>query len=451
MPGTTQLYDKYGLLSAPIRSVLTRMTLPMILGIISVQLFNLVDTFFISLLGTQALAAISFTFPVTFVVLSLIMGLGVGLSTHLAHLLGQGAHERAAAVTTHGLVLTVLLVALAGGLGYLAIDPLFTLLGAEAALLPLIKQYMQIWYAAIPLLAIPMAGNAAIRATGDTRTPSLVMITAGVVNGLLDPLLIFGIGPFPAMGVAGAAIASAGSWLLALVVALRILVVRERLLSPMLLKLRRMRRYGRTILAVGLPAAFTNMLTPLANGLLMALLARQGTEAVAAFGAGNRIEVFLLLVVMGLSSSLAPFVSQNNGAGQPLRVRRALLGSYHFSLVFQLALYLLVVWFSPWLVQAFTQDPEVDQLLNHYLQILPLSYGALGIVMLTASTLNALHRPLQSMLLSLTRLFVILLPSAWIGVQIAGPQGIFVAMTLSNLLVAGIIYRHVWRQWRVPR
>ncbi|WP_458794351.1 MATE family efflux transporter, partial [Vibrio cholerae] len=173
------MHDKHGLLSAPIPLVLRQMTVPMIFGLVAILMFNLVDTFFISLLGTQALAAISYTFPVTFAVNCITMGIGVGLSTCIGRLLGQGDGRQAARVSSHGLLLVLLLVAAASTLGLLTIEPLFLLLGASHELIPLIKEYMVVWYLTIPLLVLPMAGNSAIRATGDTKTPAKIMMLAG--------------------------------------------------------------------------------------------------------------------------------------------------------------------------------------------------------------------------------------------------------------------------------
>ncbi|NVP02217.1 MATE family efflux transporter, partial [Photobacterium damselae subsp. damselae] len=134
--------DKHGLLSEPIPDVLRRLTIPMIFGMIAILLFNLVDTFFVSLLGTQALAAVSFTFPITFALNSITMGVSVGISTSLGRLLGRGDSQSAARFTTHGLLLALVLMSIAAMIGFFTIDPLFTLLGAEPSLLPIIHQYM---------------------------------------------------------------------------------------------------------------------------------------------------------------------------------------------------------------------------------------------------------------------------------------------------------------------
>lgn len=288
------------LLTAPMTSVLLRMTGPMILGIVAILAFNLVDTFFIGMLGTQALAAISFTFPVTFVVTSLAMGLGAGLSAVMGHALGQGKHEEAARITTDNLFLAVLLVTLIAVAGALTIHPLFRLLGASDALIALIYDYMLIWYLTVPMLVLPMVGNAAIRATGDTKTPSLVMTVAGLVNGVLDPLLIFGIGPFPEWGIRGAAIATSLSWLMAMLVSLYLLRHREGLLRWRLSPRPQLLAHWRALLHVAVPASFTNMLNPLANAVLMTIFAGLGTEVVAAYGAASRVEALLLIVMMAL-------------------------------------------------------------------------------------------------------------------------------------------------------
>ena len=302
--------DKYGLLSDPIPDALSRLAVPMVFGMIAILMFNLVDTFFISLLGTNALAAVSFTFPVTFGLNCITMGMSVGISTSIGRLLGSGDTKSAARLTTHGLLLAVILMVLGSTVGWLTIDPLFSLMGANADLLPIIHEYMTVWYIAIPLLVIPMTGNSAIRATGDAKSPAKIMIMAGLINGILDPLLIFGYGPFPELGVKGAAISSGISWAVALTASLYLLHRREKLLTmPVLLKLK---SDWQQILHIGAPAGLSNALNPLSSALLMSLLAAQGTASVAAFGAAIRIESILVIGMMALGSALMPFMAQIN-------------------------------------------------------------------------------------------------------------------------------------------
>ncbi|MFM4809911.1 MATE family efflux transporter [Aeromonas hydrophila] len=421
------------LLTAPMTSVLLRMTGPMILGIVAILAFNLVDTFFIGMLGTQALAAISFTFPVTFVVTSLAMGLGAGLSAVMGHALGQGKHDEAARITTDNLFLAVLLVALIALAGALTIHPLFRLLGASDELIALIYDYMLIWYLTVPMLVLPMVGNAAIRATGDTKTPSLVMTVAGLVNGVLDPLLIFGIGPFPAWGIRGAAIATSLSWLMAMLVSLYILRHREGLLRWRLSPRPQLLAHWRALLHVAVPASFTNMLNPLANAVLMTIFAGLGTEVVAAYGAASRVEALLLIVMMALSSVLAPFISQNCGAGNPARAKAALQFCMRFALLFQLAVYALTWLLAPFIAELFSDHPQVVRLIVLYLHLVPIGYGFQGMVMLLASALNGVRASSVAFLFNGLRLFVFLLPGAWLGAKLGGEQGIYLGILVANL------------------
>lgn len=426
------MHDKHGLLTAPIPNVLSQMTIPMIFGLIAILMFNLVDTFFISLLGTESLAAISFTFPVTFAVNCITMGIGIGLSTSIGRLLGQGDAKNAARFSSHGVLLAVVLVTFASILGLLTIKPLFLLLGATDDLIPLIEQYMQVWYLTIPLLVIPMAGNSAIRATGDTKTPAKIMMLAGCINGLLDPLLIFGYGPFPELGIQGAAIASAFSWLGALCGSLYVLIKREKLLAwpyfPTLW------HDWQQILKVGTPAALSNAMNPLSGALLMIMLASHGTAAVAAYGAAQRIESILILVLMSLTSALTPFMAQNIGAKNIERSFAGLFLSMRFSIVFQLMIFAMMVPLSIPLSALFSQEPSVRDLLWHYLLVVPLSYGFQGIVMMLVSGLNALHQPMRAFQWSVMRLFVFTLPAAWLGSYLYDVEGLFIGIAAGNTL-----------------
>ncbi|OEE69437.1 MATE family efflux transporter [Enterovibrio norvegicus FF-33] len=430
--------DKHGLLTGPIDQVLKNMTIPMVFGLVAILAFSLVDTFFISLLGTDALAAVSFTFPITFAVNCITMGIGVGLSTCIARSLGKRDIDDAARVSGHGLILAVLLVIVASIIGLSTIDPLFRLLGAQDRLLPLIHDYMNVWYLSIPLLVIPMAGNSAIRATGDTKTPAKIMIVAGVINGLLDPLLIFGLGPVPELGVQGAAIASAISWAGALVCSLYVLIKRERLLArPSPSKLI---QDWKDILAIGTPAALSNALNPISGAILMMLLAAQGTAAVAAYGAAQRIESLLLIVMMALTSTLTPLMAQNFGASNPSRAFDALFRAMRFSILFQLLIFIAMVPLSAPIASMFSQEPAVQNKLWHYLIVVPASYGMQGVMMMLVSALNAMKKPVLAFAINLMRLFVLLLPMAWIGSLLDNTEGMFIGIAAANGIAGMIAY-----------
>ena len=404
----------------------------MVFGMVAILLFNLVDTFFISLLGTDALAAVSFTFPVTFAVNCITMGIGVGLSASIGRLLGQGNSRHAAQLTTHGLILAIGLIIIACFIGFFTIDPLFRLLGAEDKLIPLIHQYMSIWYLTIPLLVIPMSSNSAIRATGDTKTPAKIMMLAGLINGILDPLLIFGYGPFPELGIKGAAIASGISWFGALCASFYVLTHKVKLLA--LPKMSSLFSDWKQILSIGTPAGLSTALNPISGAILMMMLASQGTVAVASYGAAQRVESLMLLVMISLTSALSPFVAQNLGAKQPERVKEAIFLAVKFSVLFQLFLYILIVPLSIPLSHLFSQDGLVQHGLWMYLICVPFSYGFQGIIMVLVSSLNAMQKPLHSFSWSFMRLFIFTLPTAWVGSHYYGMEGLFIGIAIGNIL-----------------
>ncbi|MDN3390016.1 MATE family efflux transporter [Pseudoalteromonas sp. APC 3691] len=440
MRAISKSQNRPDLLNDPILPTLKTMTIPMIFGMITLMMFNIVDTFFISLLGTEPLAAVSFTFPVTFTVISLAIGLGIGTSAVIAKALGSNKIDEARFDASISLMVGVVLVIVLSSVGYLLIDPIFTLLGAGAQVLPLIHEYMNVWFIGSVFLITPMIGNSVLRASGDTKTPSIVMGGAGLINAVLDPILIFGFGPVPALGIQGAAIASVVAWSVAVVIILYILAVKKRLLS---LKAGKQTVTGaiRKILKIGLPAAGANMLTPVAMAVMTALVAHHGPEAVAAFGVGSRIESIASILVLALSMTLPPFVSQNFGAGKLCRVKEAYTGTLKFVMVWQFAIYVLLIAFSGVISQLFGKEQAVIDVIKLFIYTIPLSYGLQGVIILSNSSFNALHKPMNALVLSVIRLFIFYVPFAYIGNEIAGLLGLFIGAAIGNLFTAIVAYK----------
>ena len=412
----------------------------MILGMVMLMTFGLVDTFFISMLGTEELAAISFTFPVTFTVISLNIGLGIGTSAVIARLLGANLHEQAKETATATLMLSFVLALLLAIIGLLTIEPIFRLMGAGNELLVHIKDYMHVWYSAGVFLAMPMVGNSVLRASGDTKTPSYVMAVGGLINAILDPILIFGWGPFPALGMQGAAISTLISWAIGLFYILYLLAIKRRLMQARLLRWHEFKRSCGGILKIGLPAAGANMLTPIAAGVVTSIVANYGPVAVAAWGVGGRLESIASIVVLSLSMSLPPFISQNYGANKLERVQHAYRLCIKFVLAWQLLIYALVALIAGVLAGIFADDKQVVELIHLFLLVVPLGYGCQGVIILTNSSFNAMHLPSSAFWLSVVRLFVVLVPLAYLGSHLAGLSGILWSTVLANIMVAVVAY-----------
>ncbi|WP_414830922.1 MATE family efflux transporter [Alteromonas sp. H39] len=412
----------------------------MILGMIMMMSFGLIDTFFVSLLGTDQLAAISFTFPVTFTVISLNIGLGIGTSAIIGKLQGAGEIKESQQHATGALTLSFLLVGVLAILGFLFIEPVFHLLNATDNLMPYIRDYMGIWYASSVFLALPMVGNSVLRACGDTRTPSIIMAAGGGLNALLDPLFIFGWGPVPAMGIQGAALATFIAWFVGASWILYLLAIQRKLILPRLLTMPEMKASSRDILRIGLPAAGANMLTPIAGGVMTAVVAGYGAEAVAAWGVGNRMESIASIVILALSMTLPPFISQNVGANNYKRVTDAYSIALKFILLWQLAVFLVMFLLSSWIAAAFAKEQEVAELIRLFLMIVPLGYGMQGVIILTNSSLNAMHRPMSALVLSVIRLFVFFVPVSVAGSLLFDLQGLFWGTVVANICMASISF-----------
>jgi putative MATE family efflux protein len=422
----------------PVGKTLIKLTIPMIFGLIGIVAFNLVDTYFVGKLGTSELAALSFTFPVVLVIGSLAMGIGMGASAVISRAVGEGDRDKVQRLATDSLLLALIFVGFFIVIGLFTIGPLFRALGAPEDILPLIRQYMKIWYPGMIFVVIPMVGNNAIRAIGDTRTPGLIMLVAAGVNGALDPLLIFGIGPFPRLEIVGAAIATVIARAVTLVVAVYVLWRRERLITVSRVPFKKIFNSWKRVLYIGIPTAAARMIIPVGLGIITRMLSAYGPEAVASFGVSSRIEFFSLTVVTALSVVLGPFVGQNWGAGMHGRARTGVRYSSLFSMLWGALLWAVLALIARPVASQFNENPEVIDGIVLFLRIVPVGYGLQGILLLAVSTLNVLNKPLHSAALRVLQMFVLFVPFAILGSQLLGMSGIFAALSFSYL-VSGLL------------
>ena len=385
---------RISLLEGPPGKTLIRMTIPAAFGIVAIMLFNIVDTFFVSRLGTQELAAIGFTYPVVFIVMSLAIGIGMGATSAISRAIGNQHSHQIKRLTTDSLFLAFVLFGVVAAVGLFTISPVFRLMGASETLISRISEYMTIWYLGIGLIVVPMVGNSAIRSTGDTKTPAVIMAIAAAVNVVLDPLLIFGVGIFPRMELRGAALATVISYGITMVASLWILGRRERMLSAEFPRLNVMLDSWKQILSVGVPAAATQMVVPLSTGMLMRMISEFGEPAVGAYGVGIRIESLALIGVIGFGFALMPFVGQNFGAAKKDRTLEAIRFAGRYAIVWGLGAAMLLALFATPIAGIFSDDARVIPIIASFLWIVPVSYGLYGVSLLTSVSFNAINRPL---------------------------------------------------------
>jgi putative MATE family efflux protein len=428
------------MLNGDISQTLKSMTIPMIVGMLMLMTFSIVDTFFVSMLGTEQLAAISFTFPVTFTVISLNIGLGIGTSAIIGKYIGSGNTQDSKVLATGALMLSALMVGIFAVIGIFSIEFVFSLMGADKSLMPFIQAYMVPWYLAGIFLAIPMVGNSVLRAFGDTKTPSIIMAVGGAINVALDPILIFGWGPIPALGIQGAAIATATAWAVCVVWILYLLAVKRQLIEPRILSWAEFTVAARGVLKIGLPAAGANMLTPIAGGVMTAVVATYGTAAVAAWGVGNRLESIASIIVLALSMSLPPFISQNYGADKLSRIKTAFDIAAKFVITWQLVVFAILAISSSYIAQVFAEEASVARDITLFLCIVPIGYGLQGIIILVNSCFNAMHKPMSALILSILRLFAVYVPIASLGSYLYGLEGLFWGCVIANVLTSVLAY-----------
>jgi putative MATE family efflux protein len=417
---------------------LVNMALPMLLGITTMMAQAFIDMWFLGKVGDRALAAYSFGFPILMIVTSVAIGLGAGASSVVARAIGADNHARARRLSTDSLILSLIISVVCAVIGVLTIEPLFTALGAPDDMMPMIRPFMTILYAAVPFIMLGMVGTASMRATGDTLLAGKLMIAAAILNIILDPIFIFGLGPVPALGLNGAAIAGLLSRGVFFIVGTYYLRYRLDLVTFGKPDAAEMRDSWRDVLHVGLPAAGTNVIVPMGLALVTAMIADFGPWAVAGFGVASRIESLVLVPYYALSAIIGPFVGQNLSALREDRIQEALRLCAVFCIVSGLVVAGGLALASGFLPTLFSDSPEVINVTKTFLWIAPIGYGTYGVVMYVNASFNGLGKPMPGVAISVMRIVVLYIPLAFAGKALFGIVGIFAAYALANLLSGAI-------------
>lgn len=411
-----------------------RMAVPMTIGIGAIISFSIADTYFIGKLGAQPLAAISYTIPVTTLFFNLIFGLAIAMSATVSRKIGAGLHDEVTKTATIGVMMAVIISALLAVLGYLLLNPLFRALGAGTDVMPLIRDYMCIWFAGAVFLSIPVVANAAIRGTGDAKWPAVIMVMVAIVNIILDPLLIFGMWGIPAMGIKGAAVASLIAYMIASVIALAILGMREKIFCL---------RYGfhaaswaqacKPLLVIAIPVSLANLITPVMTSIYTAILSGIGDEAVAGYGIASRFEAFALIPIMALAGGLAPLVGQSFGAGLQDRVAEALRKAISFAVIYGIFCGFFFYVTGDIMVRNFTDNVTIREYALLYVVFVPISFIGVNIFAVITSMMNATGMSRQALGLNLAKSFLIAVPLAILLISYYGVGGFVASVIFANM------------------
>jgi putative MATE family efflux protein len=408
----------------PLLGILLRVALPITLANFSQSSFELVNAFWVGRVGEGAIAAVAASGPL----FSVLISLGSGLSTAGAVLIAQNAGARRHHVLDHVAAQTLLMVgcmAMAFALvGEVFSSPLLTFIGVEPAVHDLAAHYLHIRYVGMVPMFCFMATQAMLQAVGEVRFAMLVQVGAIACNVLLDPLLIFGPGPLPALGVGGAALATVMVQTGALVIALRHLLSGRSALHLHLRDFRPDWNHVRRAAALGVPSSIEQGIRTFSSVLLMSLAAGFGTLALAAYGVGTRLLYLWFAPMIGLSIATAVVVGQNIGAGREDRARAAARLSAWAGFIGLTAVGLLLVPFVPLIMRTLApgQDAVIAEASRFAWIYLPF-LGVFAVPQALLGTFRGGGSPAQSMTISIITQWGFQMPSAWI-IALATPLGV---------------------------
>ena len=428
------MQTKHEITSGNIAPILFKMALGMLIGHIALTAFNLTDTYFVSKLGTLELAAMSYTFPVVLMVNHFLFGLGLGTSATIAKAIGQKDFHEARRLSTDSLFLIIATGTLFGAVGLFTIRPIFYALGARGETLELVIKYMRICCYGMPISAIAMVIDNAIRATGDTKTPGLIIAFNVSLNAVLDPVFIFGFAGIPAMGIEGAAIATMIARIIGSACTVSFIHFKMRMFDFNGTRPGVTLQSWKKILRLGVPVSLALMLMPISQAIVTRITAFYGDPAVAALGAGGKIDSLALMGIFSLSSVIIPFTGQNLGAGRTDRVRDALRLCEKFSLYWGLFIFTVFLIFRVPIAGVFTEDPIVLKYISAYMVINSIAFPAVGSCVMCSNVINGLQKPLRTTMLHFMRTIVFLVPAVWFCGKMWQAEGIFIGISSVNIL-----------------
>ncbi len=402
------------------------------IGLVAVFAVDLVNLFYISRLGDQAVAAaVGFAGVVGFFQFSIALGLTIGVTAVVSRALGAGASGQARHLATSGTVLAALIAAVVGAGTLMFLTPILDTLGATGRTRDLAHQFLAITSPSLPLLGAGICLSGVLRAAGDPRRAMNTTLFAAIVTAAVDPLLIFGLH----LGLPGAAISTVISRVVLLTVAWQGVARRHGLLGSV--RLARLAADLRPILAIALPAVLTNLATPVGAAYVTHAMARFGPQAVAGLATIDRISPVAFGLVYALSGAVGPILAQNFGAGRFDRVRQALRDSLIFTLAAVCAAWLALALGQGVIVRSFSATGDAAVLVHLFCTALAGSFVFAGSLFVANAAFNNLGHPLLSTLFNWGRATLGTIPFVAIGAGY-GAVGVLAGQAAGSVVFGGL-------------
>ena len=424
----------------PVVRAIVLLAVPMVLEMVMESVFAVVDIFFVSRLGDEAMAGVALTESLLTLIYTAAIGLSIGVTAVVARRVGERDHDGAARATVQAVILGGTVAAFVALVGLLWAEELLALMGADAATVAISLPYTRVMLGGNIVIVLLFLQNAAFRGAGDAAIAMRVLWLANGINIVLDPLLIFGVGPFPELGVQGAAVATTigrgTAVLLQLYTLLRLsghLQVRARHLRLQLAVMARIIRLS----ATGTLQTFIGMASWIG---LVRLTAEFGPEALAGYAIGVRVILFAILPAWGLSNAAATMVGQGLGAGDPDRAEQSVWIAAKMNLAFLGPIGLAFLLFAPLIVSAFGGTGEASAYAVACLRIVSVGFVFYAYGMVLTAAFNGAGAVWTPTFINFFCFWLCELPLGWLlafplGL---GPNGIFTAMMVAFSLVAVI-------------
>jgi putative MATE family efflux protein len=408
------------------------MTSSTALGLLTIFLSELVDIYFLGLIGEAEITALGFAGPIIFFSLSLNIGLSIACSSLVSVALGTGNSASSRETVTHSLVSALIIATPLAVILWFYLPTLLSLMGASGQALKLANTYTSIVIIGMPLLAMAMSMGSVMRAKGDAKNSMLIYIIAGLSNIVLDPILIFGLD----LGVTGAALATLISRIIMLAMAYHIVVNRNQLLGAF--NFQRYRQEVSSYAKIAFPAILTNLSTPLSMAYITYAMSQFGDSAVAGVAIINKIQPVAFVGLFALSSVIGPIAGQNFGAKKFDRVSTTLFESIRFTLIY-CAVVSATLWLSQgWFVPLFGGSAAANELVYLFCSGLSLIFVFNGITFLTNALFNNLGVAYYATLINLVKATLGTIPFVIVGANIAGVEGVLWGLFAGSVFIAVI-------------
>lgn len=430
------------------------LAIPMIFSNLLQAAFNLVDMIWVGRLGAPALAAVAMSGQILMIVMFLMIGVGTGTTAMVARAIGERKQGKANNAAMQSLIMGFAGSIFFAVIGYFLSPWFIKVLGASPEVVRLGTGYLQITFMGVIVIFFMFLISAILQGAGDAATPMVVLAIATVINIILDPFMIFGIGFFPRLGVNGAAWATVIARAIGAAIALEVLL-RGR--SRVHVRIRRLRTDLDTmwrILKIGIPSSTEMTLRGLVGIVLYAVVAGFGTYAVAAYGVGVRLFMISIMPGFALGMAAGTMVGQNLGAEQPDRAVRSAWTTVAYYSIFMFAMTVILFIFAPYLMVFFNRDLEVVRIGTNFIRITSLGNIFIAFSLILNRSLSGAGETVPPMIFTFTALWLVQIPLSIILSRIPffGINGIWIAI-LTAYFVQGALVTF-WFQlgrWKTKR